>query len=611
MSRSLTSLFLGGAICLCVPLMAPAALITIDTVHVGNLGNANDSTGFGAVGYDYRIGTTEVTNAQYAAFLNEKAKSNPLGLYNPNMGSSARGGITRSGVSGSYTYAPKTNMGDKPVNYVSWYDSIRFANWLHNGQGLGDTETGAYTLLGGTATPINGLSITRNVGATWFLTSEDEWYKAAYYQPTADGGDADNYWLYPTKSNTDPTLATADSVGNISNPGTNVVNYFRGADWNGQDGNVTTVGSAVPLSESFYGTSDQGGNVWEWNEALISGSFRGLRGASWFNDVFSLQSSLRVNNIDPAVESERYGFRVATVPEPSTLVLAACGGLTALACGYRRRRRGDLKRGMGNEQPPRPCAKRVLLLIVMGVSGFSSPAWAGMVSDDFNTPHDYLAQGTAGTLWDGVRNTDHLATGDASVSQPGLLTWGVLPNAGWEFNLANGPVLFRNVAGDFDVSVSVAGMSTVYFSDGGLIVRAPQLADAGPGEDYVALRYFFGINAVRSTDNSNTQNFNHTPMHPHLRITRTGTSFEFYTRALVSDAWSLRQQLTRADLGALSDLEVGLWFGTFSTPPGFAQFDNFELSGPLVPEPSSGLLAAFGGLTALAYCYRRRRIVRR
>ncbi len=57
------------------------------------------TTGYGGVAYDYRIGTTEVTNAQYAAFLNEKAKSDPLGLYNANMGSNARGGITQSGVS--------------------------------------------------------------------------------------------------------------------------------------------------------------------------------------------------------------------------------------------------------------------------------------------------------------------------------------------------------------------------------------------------------------------------------------------------------------------------------------------------------------------------------
>jgi formylglycine-generating enzyme required for sulfatase activity len=298
-----------------------ASAVTIPTVPVGNLSNADDTTGYGSVSYAYNIGTTEVTNAQYAEFLNEKAKSDPLGLYNANMDGDPRGGITQSGVSPNFSYAPKADMGNKPVNYVSWYDAIRFANWLNNEQGIGDTETGAYILDGGTPTPSNGLSITRELGATWFLTSVDEWYKAAYHQPTAQGGDVGNYWLYPTASNSAPTVATADSVGNISNPGTNVANFGNGADWNSLDGNLTTVGSAGPLSNSFYGTADQGGNVWEWNEALINGSFRGLRGGAWNSSAGVLQSSFLDDGDDPADEDFDIGFRVATVPEPSTAVL--------------------------------------------------------------------------------------------------------------------------------------------------------------------------------------------------------------------------------------------------------------------------------------------------
>ncbi|MEQ9380023.1 MAG: hypothetical protein RJP95_04115, partial [Pirellulales bacterium] len=212
------------------------------------------------------------------------------------------------------------------------------ANWLHNGQGTGDTETGAYTLLGGTPTPSNGSSITRNFGATWFLTSEDEWYKAAYYQPAAEGGDSDDYWLYPTASNSAPTVATANSVGDISNPGANVANRSFGADWNSQNGNVTTVGSAGPLSESFYGTSDQGGNVWEWNESLESGLFRGLRGSSFNGLADFLSASFPFSN-NPTSLDFSVGFRVATVPEPSTLVLASCG-LFSLIFAVKRRHRG-------------------------------------------------------------------------------------------------------------------------------------------------------------------------------------------------------------------------------------------------------------------------------
>ena len=340
--RGLHSLLFLALLC-AAPKAVTAASITMPTVPVGNAGNAPDPlTGnlYGAVSYDYHIGKYEVTNAQYAAFLNEKAQSDPLALYHTLMGIDARGGITRNGSDGSYTYTTKPNMGDKPVNYVSWYDAIRFTNWLHNGQGSGDTETGAYTLLGGTPTPSNGLSITRNAGAIWWLPSQDEWYKAAYHQPAAQGGDSDDYWLYPTGSNSAPTIAAADSVGDISNPGANVANYLSGADWNSQNGNVTTVGSAGPLSESFYGTADQGGNVWEWNEALFEniffGSLRGVLGGSFFSLASALQFSGGLAS-SPTSEVHDFGFRVATVPEPGTAVLAIVG--CALMLWWRKRRK--------------------------------------------------------------------------------------------------------------------------------------------------------------------------------------------------------------------------------------------------------------------------------
>ncbi|MBX7075532.1 MAG: formylglycine-generating enzyme family protein [Pirellulales bacterium] len=318
------------AVLLVMAFAAPASAVTIPTVPVGNAGNAADPlTGYGSVDYYYRIGTTEVTNAQYAEFLNAKAASDPLDLYDIFMGVSPTGGIVRSGDFGNYTYSTMPNMGDKPVNNVSWYDAIRFANWLNNGQGAGDTETGAYTLLGGTPTPSNGNSITRNTGAIWFLPSEDEWYKAAYHQPAAQGGDSDNYWLYPTASNTAPTVATADSVGNISNPGANVANYRSGAIWNGPEANVTTVGSAGPLSDSFYGTADQGGNLWEWNESLIYGTNRGLRGGGTVAFEHTLQSSTRFYLANITVSFT--GFRVATVPEPGTAALAVIGCVFAWA----------------------------------------------------------------------------------------------------------------------------------------------------------------------------------------------------------------------------------------------------------------------------------------
>jgi formylglycine-generating enzyme len=300
-------------------LSSPAfAVVNIDYVSVGHAGNAADpATGslYGAVAYAYKIGKYEVTNAQYTEFLNavDPTGANANGIYNTNMGSNARGGITyTAGAANGAKYTIRTSMGDKPVNYVSWYDAARFTNWLHNGQGGGSTETGAYTLSGNTGI------ITKNVGATVWLPSEDEWYKAAYYQPSGAGGDTDNYWLYPTQSNTVPTVATANATGDVSNPGANVANYGSGADWNSQNGNVTTVGSAA--ANNYFGTADQGGNVWEWNDAVISSSSRGLRGGSWLFNEFDLRSSGRVDGV-PSFEDVSVGFRVASVPEPSAMVL--------------------------------------------------------------------------------------------------------------------------------------------------------------------------------------------------------------------------------------------------------------------------------------------------
>jgi formylglycine-generating enzyme required for sulfatase activity len=236
------------------------------------------ATNCGSVDHAYYISKYEVTNAQYAEFLNAKASSDPLGLYNESMGTNAIfGGITQSGVSGSYSYTAKAGFENKPVVYVSFYDSLRFANWLHNGQGSGDTERGAYTLLGGTATPSNGLTVTRNTGpgpgAITFLTSENEWYKAAYYEALSA-----TYFEYPT--------GTDSLIGCVA-PGSDTGNS---ANCSVAVGALTNAG-AYGLSASPYGTYDQGGNVWEWNEEIAGGSARGVRGGYWADIASNLAAS--------------------------------------------------------------------------------------------------------------------------------------------------------------------------------------------------------------------------------------------------------------------------------------------------------------------------------
>lgn len=186
-------------------------LASLETVTVGDPGNVSDSTGYGSVSYTYNIGKYEVTAGQYAAFLNAVAKVDTYGLYNVYMWNSAYGcKIERTGTSGNYSYSVASDWANRPVNYVSFWDACRFANWLHNGQPTGSqdlttTEDGAYYLNGYTGS--DGRWIQRKAGWRWAVTSEDEWYKAAYYK---GGGTNAGYWSYPTQSDTIPSNQLVD-----------------------------------------------------------------------------------------------------------------------------------------------------------------------------------------------------------------------------------------------------------------------------------------------------------------------------------------------------------------------------------------------------------------
>ena len=227
-------------------------------------------------------------------------------------------------------------MGDKPVNFVSWFDAARVANWLQNGQGSGSTETGAYTLVGGQT---SGTAPAKNPGAQFYIPTQNEWYKAAYYKGSGTNA---GYWAYPTQSNAAPTAVTADSTGNGSAGSTgNSANFASGAIWNSITGNVTTVGTNG--GPSAYGAFDMGGNVMEWNDLTgAAGTTRGLRGGSWLS-IGPLSLSPSINDSDePSYEAAGVGFRLAIpvpVPEPSTYAMALAG----LACGgysmFRRRKR--------------------------------------------------------------------------------------------------------------------------------------------------------------------------------------------------------------------------------------------------------------------------------
>jgi len=328
-----------AALLVLIPLATAAqAEVVIETVPVGNPGNANGTHGYGAVDYAYNLGKYEVTAGQYCEFLNAVAKTDTYGLYNTFMSSGPyRCGckIQRSGSPGSYTYSVAGDYANRPVNYVSWGDAARFANWLHNGQptgpqGLGTTEDGAYYLNGATRY-VALMAVSRKADWKWAIPTENEWYKAAYHK---NDGVTGNYFGYPTSSDSMPGhIGDGESITD-PDPGNYAThNGDGGTDGIGPPYYRTEVGEHEN-SDSPYGTFDQGGNVWEWNEAIVSLLYRGLRSGSfiYYGDV--LHASKR-DYFHPDFEDRYIGFRVSEVHKPSGIPLLVIDGSTVSGCDRR------------------------------------------------------------------------------------------------------------------------------------------------------------------------------------------------------------------------------------------------------------------------------------
>jgi sulfatase modifying factor 1 len=272
-----------------------------------------------------------VTNAQYAEFLNvvDPKGSNSRGLYDSQMSNPLYGGIEKTGTTDGAHYVLRADRARKPVDYVTFFNAMRFVNWLHNGQGTGDTEAGVYTIG-------DGINEVRSPNARYWIPSEDEWCKAAYHDASA--GTAAIYFDYATSSNVAPlsdqpwdnpaaaNYYNYDGLENGFNDGFAVSGTW---DYRILSTNPLTDVGAYTEAKSPYGTFDQNGNVNEWTEAVEAVShprindLRGWRGGSFNYDGFSNGLRLQDRRLVTLNSAYATGLRVATIPEPTALALAA------------------------------------------------------------------------------------------------------------------------------------------------------------------------------------------------------------------------------------------------------------------------------------------------
>jgi formylglycine-generating enzyme required for sulfatase activity len=266
----------------------------IEFITIGNPGNVADTTGtpnpVGAVPYTYRIAKNEVS-------IDMIDKANAL-----STAAGAPLAITRASSSPS----------SKPAWSISWFEAAKFVNWLNTSTGgmaaYKFDSSGSFQLWSPGDAGYNANNLYRNNLARYFLPSDNEWYKAAFYDP-GEGV----YYDYATGSNSIPIAVSSGTAA-----GTAVYNQGTASG----PADISFAGGLSP-----YGTMAQNGNVWEWMESSSSSVSipRGHRGGDWKNIASVLPSTVRLER-GPSEDSLTVGIRVASVvPEPTGIMLVAVG----------------------------------------------------------------------------------------------------------------------------------------------------------------------------------------------------------------------------------------------------------------------------------------------
>jgi len=309
----------------------------IESVPILDSNNKADrETGLGAVKDPFCMGKYKVTAQQYVEFLNSVAKKkDPYELFDERMEHDPAVSCIKRAIDdkGLFSYQAISGREDFPITYVDLFCCLRFCNWLSHGspsdaESSEVTETGAYTIET-TGDDHEEVTIEASAGSPYFLPTEDQWYKAAYYHhhpekiisydpespiPSVQDSDSFLYWNYPTQTMSEPW----NGLGSSSE----AANYCRENQWwyskytTGGEPFLTPVGF-FKNTPGPYGTFDMGGDVSEWTYSLndierssgISKCF--VRGGSWASGAGELHRS-KHTALEITTRNKTTGFRIAS-----------------------------------------------------------------------------------------------------------------------------------------------------------------------------------------------------------------------------------------------------------------------------------------------------------
>ena len=175
------------------------------------------------------------------------------------------------------------------------------------------------------------ISANRSSDALVWIPSEDEWAKAAYYNPTLNNGSG-GYYTWATQSNEYPGNSIGDSPNQANIPS---IDYssFANTPLNPNISpsvgpNLLTPVGTFTGSPSYYGTYDQDGNVTEWTETIYDKSAlfgnwnrsinatRSKHGAMYYSGTPG--SSRRDDGLMPNDLGYGTGFRLAAAHLPTS-----------------------------------------------------------------------------------------------------------------------------------------------------------------------------------------------------------------------------------------------------------------------------------------------------